>query len=106
MHPQTPTRYSKKFSQRYEVPGLHPHKFRHTSANLAITNGADVVSVSERLGHSDAAVTLRRRPSLLYDGLHFFKLFLSCLPILAGRRKLQVDFDGHWRTGTLKQVIL
>ena len=32
---------------------------RHTSASAAITNGADVVSVSQRLGHADTAVTLR-----------------------------------------------
>lgn len=59
MHPQTPTRYLKKFSERYEVPDLHPHKLRHTFASIAITNGADVASVSEALGHSDKAVTLR-----------------------------------------------
>ena len=59
MHPQTPTRYFRKFGNRYGVKDFHPHKLRHTSASLAITNGADVVSVSERLGHSDTAVTLR-----------------------------------------------
>ena len=59
MHPQTPTRYFKKFGQRYDITDFHPHKLRHTSASLAITNGADVVSVSERLGHSDTSVTLR-----------------------------------------------
>jgi len=59
MHPQSPTRYLKKFSQRYGVPDLHPHKLRHTFASIAITNGADVASVSEALGHSDKAVTLR-----------------------------------------------
>ena len=59
MHPQSPTRYLKKFSERYGVPGLHPHKLRHTFASIAITNGADVASVSEALGHSDKAVTLR-----------------------------------------------
>ena len=59
MHPQSPTRYFKKFGQRYGIKDFHPHKLRHTSASLAITNGADVVSVSERLGHSDTAVTLR-----------------------------------------------
>ncbi len=48
-----------KFSERYNVPGLHPHKLRHTFASIAITNGADVASVSEKLGHSDKAVTLR-----------------------------------------------
>ena len=59
MHPQSPTRYLKKFSQRYSIPDLHPHKLRHTFASIAITSGADVASVSEKLGHSDKAVTLR-----------------------------------------------
>ena len=59
IHPQTPTRYFKNFGTKYGVADFHPHKLRHSSASIAITNGADVVSVSERLGHSDTAVTLR-----------------------------------------------
>lgn len=59
MHPQTPTRYLKKLSDRCGVAGLHPHKLRHTFASVAITNGADIASVSEALGHSDKAITLR-----------------------------------------------
>lgn len=59
MHPQSPTRYFKKFGAKYGIEDFHPHKLRHSSASIAITNGADVVSVSERLGHSDTAVTLR-----------------------------------------------
>ncbi len=59
MHPQSPTRYFKKFSEKYSVPNFHPHILRHTSASVAITNGADVTSVSARLGHSDPAITLR-----------------------------------------------
>ena len=59
MHPQTPTGYFRKFGERYGIKDFHPHKLRHSSASIAITNGADVVSVSERLGHSDTAVTLR-----------------------------------------------
>lgn len=59
MHPQSPTRYFKKFGAKYGINDFHPHKLRHSSASIAITNGADVVSVSERLGHSDTAVTLR-----------------------------------------------
>lgn len=59
MHPQSPARYMQKFSKKYDVPGLHPHKLRHTFASIAITNGADVASVSEKLGHNDKAVTLR-----------------------------------------------
>ena len=59
MHPQSPARYMQKFSKRCGVSGLHPHKLRHTFASIAITNGADVARVSEKLGHSDKAVTLR-----------------------------------------------
>lgn len=59
MHPQSPTRYLKNFSERYGIPDLHPHKLRHTFASVAITSGADVASVSEALGHSDKATTLR-----------------------------------------------
>ena len=59
MHPQSPTRYFRKFGQRYGIKDFHPHKLRHSSASIAITSGADVVSVSEQLGHSDTAVTLR-----------------------------------------------
>ncbi|MDY4431061.1 tyrosine-type recombinase/integrase [Evtepia sp.] len=59
MHPQSPTRYLKKFSERYNILDMHPHKLRHSFASVAITNGADVASVSEKLGHSDKAVTLR-----------------------------------------------
>ena len=32
---------------------------RHSFASIAITSGADIASVSEKLGHSDKAVTLR-----------------------------------------------
>lgn len=42
-----------------KMPDLHPHKLLHTFASFAITNGADAASVSEKLGHSDKAVTLR-----------------------------------------------
>lgn len=59
MHPDSPTRYFKKFGQRYGVKGFHPHKLRHSFASIAITQGADIASVSEILGHSDKAVTLR-----------------------------------------------
>ena len=59
IHPQSPTRYLKRFSERYNVPALHPHKLRHSFASVAITSGADIASVSEKLGHSDKAVTLR-----------------------------------------------
>ena len=59
MNPQSPTRYLARFAKKYGVENLHPHKLRHSFASVAITNGADIASVSEKLGHSDKAVTLR-----------------------------------------------
>lgn len=59
IHPQSPTRFFKKFGERHNIPEFHPHLLRHSAASIAITHGADVVSVSQRLGHSDTAVTLR-----------------------------------------------
>lgn len=59
LNPQRPTRYLSRFAERYGIEGLHPHKLRHSFASVAITNGADIASVSEKLGHSDKAVTLR-----------------------------------------------
>ena len=45
--------------QKIISSGLTLAELRHTFASIAITNGADVASVSEALGHSDKAVTLR-----------------------------------------------
>ena len=59
MHPQSPYRRMKKFEQKYGIKDLHPHKLRHSFASIAITNGADIASVSEILGHSDKGVTLK-----------------------------------------------
>jgi len=59
MFPQSPTRYFKKFGERYNVQGFHPHLLRHTSASLSLTNGADMKSTADRLGHSEA-VLLRK----------------------------------------------
>ena len=59
MHPTSPTHYFRQFARKNNIKGFHPHKLRHSFASLAIISGADVASVSEVLGHSDKAVTLR-----------------------------------------------
>ena len=59
MHPQSPTGYFAKFSKKHNIEGFHSHILRHSGATNAILSGADVASVSARLGHSDIAVTLR-----------------------------------------------
>lgn len=58
MHPAAPADYLRGFGKRYNLPGIHCHALRHTMASLAITNGADAVSVSEKLGHAKPSITL------------------------------------------------
>lgn len=57
MHPDSPNRYLQKFSKKYGID-IHPHKLRHSFASVAITNGADIASVSEVLGHAQISTTL------------------------------------------------
>ena len=59
LHPDSPTKYFKKFGQKYGIDHFHPHKCRHTQATIAIENHADIASVSKKLGHSSIDVTLR-----------------------------------------------
>lgn len=58
MNPQAPTSYLTRFGEKYKLPGIHPHALRHTMATLSIANGADIVSVSEKLGHAEPSITL------------------------------------------------
>lgn len=58
MNPQAPTAYLERFGEKYNLPGIHPHALRHTMATLSIANGADIVSVSEKLGHAEPSITL------------------------------------------------
>ncbi len=59
INPQAPTAYFRKFGEKYGIEGCHPHKFRHTMATLMIQQGADVKTVSEKLGHSSVEITLK-----------------------------------------------
>ena len=59
IHPHTPTRYFADFGKKYGIDHMHPHKLRHTFASIAITNGADAVSVAKLLGHANTEVLFR-----------------------------------------------
>lgn len=58
LNPNTVTRYLTTFGEKYGFPGLHPHTLRHTMATLSIANGADIVSISKKLGHATPSITL------------------------------------------------
>lgn len=60
--PMRPDSLGQAFSrlcQREGVSGVTLHTLRHFSASLLIASGRDVRTVAGRLGHSDAATTLR-----------------------------------------------
>ncbi|MCR5330766.1 MAG: site-specific integrase [Lachnospiraceae bacterium] len=50
--------YLKRFGRKYGLPDIHPHVLRHTMATISIANGADIVSVSKKLGHANISITL------------------------------------------------
>lgn len=43
---------------RYKLPIITPHHFRHTHASLLLQAGVPIKEVSERLGHTDVKLTL------------------------------------------------
>lgn len=57
MHPDSVTDYLKKFSEKYNLPHINPHAFRHTMASMLYYNGVDSVSISKRLGHAQVSTT-------------------------------------------------
>ncbi len=59
MNPQTPTRYFKKFGEKYGIEDFHPHILRHTAATDMMMNGANPAAVSARLRHKDKSLAMK-----------------------------------------------
>lgn len=58
MHPNTPYKELKKLLARNGMEQVSLHSLRHTNATLLINSGADVRTVSGRLGHSQTSTTM------------------------------------------------
>lgn len=58
LHPNSVSLYFRTFGKKYNLPGIHAHALRHSMATISIANGADIVSVSKKLGHSNTSITL------------------------------------------------
>ena len=58
MHPDTITKWFKSFLGRKNLSPITFHGLRHTHATLLISQGLDVRTVSNRLGHAQTSTTL------------------------------------------------
>ncbi len=57
-YPDTLSKIFKKIVKKYNLDDLTLHQLRHTCASLLLHSKEDIVSVSERLGHSNVSTTL------------------------------------------------
>ena len=57
IYPDTLTKWFGDFVARHDLPKIHLHSLRHTNATLLIAGGADLRTVSKRLGHSNMTTT-------------------------------------------------
>ena len=48
----------KRLMKRVGLPDMLPHDLRHTCASMLLKSGADIKSVQDILGHSNASTTL------------------------------------------------
>ncbi len=46
------------YSEKYDLPYITPHGFRHTHCSLLFEAGASIKEVQERLGHEDIKTTM------------------------------------------------
>ena len=65
MNPSSITAWTRKFSNRHDLPPINPHAFRHTVASVLIANGTDIVTVSKQLGHAQVSTTSDRYSHLI-----------------------------------------
>ena len=59
MFPDSVSSAFRRVTKRLGIEDLHFHSLRHFTATQLIAAGVDIRTVSGRLGHSDASVTLR-----------------------------------------------
>jgi integrase len=57
LRPDYVTRRFKKLVAEAELPWIRLHGTRHTMASIALQNGTDIATVSERLGHRNTRIT-------------------------------------------------
>jgi len=57
MYPDSLNTYLYHIQEKYDLPPIHPHKFRHTHASILYELGENPVTISKRLGHDQVSTT-------------------------------------------------
>lgn len=57
-YPQAPNDWLYNILEKYNLPKITLHGFRHTHASLLFESGANFAEVKERLGHKDIKTTM------------------------------------------------
>ena len=58
IHPDTCSDILRKVLKKYDLPRITFHELRHTCASILNSNGIDIKTISERLGHANVDITL------------------------------------------------
>ncbi|MFZ7120735.1 MAG: tyrosine-type recombinase/integrase [Eubacteriaceae bacterium] len=59
MHPETPSKWWKKFVRKNGLKEITFHQLRHTSATILMDLGLNIKAISKRLGHASTEITSR-----------------------------------------------
>ncbi len=59
VHPDSPSKLFRRIADNFGLKELHLHSLRHFAATQLVAAGMDIRTVSGRLGHADASVTLK-----------------------------------------------
>ena len=57
-HPHSFATWLNRFTDKYGLPHITPHKFRHMNATYLIKSGTDIRTISGKLGHSKTSTTV------------------------------------------------
>lgn len=65
LHPQSMNNFLQRFCKANGLPPIQPHAFRHMAGTFLIVSGTDYRTVSGKLGHSRASITMNTYAHLL-----------------------------------------
>jgi integrase len=55
--PSSVNLYLNRFTEKYDLPHINPHAFRHSMVSMLFRKGLDPITISKRLGHSKVSTT-------------------------------------------------